>query len=279
MDAPAWLGGISHFVLDLDGVTWIGKRALPGIAELLALIRGSGRGVAFLSNNSTRNRESVVAKFDELGLGAKPGEIYTTNYIAGFFLREWAPDAKVVVIGSEQLADEVRKHGVNVLPWDTDEQADVVLMGLDFDTNYARLRAACLQIERGAALVGTNSDFTYPVDGGFLAPGNGSFVEMVAEVTGAVPKYLGKPEPFLIEALLRDAGVRPDQVLLLGDRLDTDIALARRTGLRSALVRSGVDAGADLEHVGANLQPDLDVKDAYELAALLRKVGFSATND
>jgi len=278
MEAPSWLGGIRYFALDLDGVTWIGKRALPGIAELLALIRGSGVGVAFLSNNSTRNRDGVVAKFEELGLSAKPEEIYTTNYIAGFFLKEWAPDANVVVIGSEQLAEEVRKHGVNVLPWDTDGQADVVLMGLDLDTNYARLRAACLQVERGAALIGTNSDFTYPVDGGFLAPGNGSFVEMVAEVTGAVPKYLGKPEPFLIEILLKDAGTRPDQVLLVGDRLDTDIATAKRTGLRSALVRTGVDANADLAYVAANLQPDINVKDAYELAALLRKAGFSATN-
>jgi HAD superfamily hydrolase (TIGR01450 family) len=226
-------------LLDLDGTLFRGAEPTVGAAETLA---GVNAKVFFITNNASRSAAEVADHLGELGFTAKPGDVVTSAQTAAHVLAsELAPDAAVLVVGTDALAAEVAAVGLQPVRQWSDKPAAVV-QGHSPHTCWADLAEAALAIRGGAVWVATNVDVTLPSERGLL-PGNGSMVAALRAATGAEPKVAGKPEPTLFRDALSSSQFRAP--LVVGDRLDTDIAGAHAAELPSLMVLTGVSTADD----------------------------------
>jgi HAD superfamily hydrolase (TIGR01450 family) len=224
-------------LLDLDGVVYVGRRAVPGAPAALAAARSAGMRLAFVTNNAARPPAVVAAHLRELGVPAADTDVVTSAQAAARLVSQQVPaGAAVLVVGGEGLDVALREHGLRPV-YSAEEKPSAVVQGFHPDVGWRLLTEGTLAVRRGLPWVASNLDRTVPTGRG-LAPGNGLLVAVVAEATGRQPQVAGKPEvPLHREAMLRTAARRP---LVVGDRLDTDIAGARRAGADSLLVLTGV---------------------------------------
>jgi glycerol 3-phosphatase-2 len=229
------------FLFDLDGVLYRGAEPIDGAAETLATLRSLGKGLAFLTNNSSRTPEAIAAHLTGMGIRAAPEEIETSALATATLLRGRAV-ASAYVLGEEGLRTALVAAGLTVV--DTSADAETVVVGWDRGFDYAGLAAASVLIQRGASLVASNADASYPVEDGLVLPGAGAILAAIQTATGVSAEVVGKPNaPIFRAALDRAGGGRP---LVIGDRLDTDIEGARRLGWDSLLVLTGITRRADL---------------------------------
>ena len=240
-----------NLVCDLDGVVYRGHSVLPGSAEALRRVQAAEIPLWFATNNSTRTPEQVRDKIrDVAGVDVPLRSIVTSPQSAACLLT--AETHPAFVFGSEAIGRALEAEGIS-LTRDATEAGSVVV-GMDFDLNYERLAAACGAIRRGARFIATNTDPTYPVDGDLL-PGSGALVAAVAAATGRQPEVAGKPNEAM-RALLRRRGI--DSAWVVGDRLDTDVALAAgEDGWKSILVLTGVTGVGDDTSAADYVVPDL----------------------
>jgi glycerol 3-phosphatase-2 len=230
-------------LFDLDGVLYRGDEPIPGAAETIAALRDSGSRIVFLTNNSSRTPDRVAAKLTGLGIPADPAEV-VTSALATADLLAARGGGTAFVIGGEGIVDALSEAGLGLVDGRPD-RADYVVIGIDDDLTYGRLRDACVLIQRGARLIATNADGSYPAAGGELWPGAGALLAAIVAATGASAEVVGKPYAPLFEAALRRAaGTTP---LVIGDRLDTDVAGANALGWDSLLVLTGVAHRDELE--------------------------------
>ncbi len=223
-------------LLDLDGVLYVGPEAVPHAADAVARARAAGMRAAFVTNNASRRPAAVAEHLTELGIPAHPADVVTSGQAAARWLAaRLAPGARVLVVGTEDLADLLRDHGLQ--PVRTADGADAVVQGLATTTAWTDLAEASVAIRAGALWVAGNADSTYPSPRGPL-PGNGAFVQALITATGRAPVVVGKPEPELHAASVERVGAR--RPLVVGDRLDTDVLGAVRAGADSLLVLTGV---------------------------------------
>ncbi len=256
-------------LFDLDGVLYRGGEAIPGAPETLATLRRSGKSIAFITNNSSRTPEQVAAKLAGLGIPAKPSEVVTSALATADLLASRG-GGSAYVIGGEGVMEALAEAGIEVLDGEP-ERVDLVVVGMDEDLTYAKLRTACGLIRRGAGFVATNVDPTYPAGAGELWPGGGAIVAAVATATEVEAEVAGKPHPPLFRSALRRAGGTTP--LVIGDRLDTDIEGAAALGWDTMLVLTGVTSD---EEVGrSSVQPTYAVPD---VRALLESEGREAQN-
>jgi glycerol 3-phosphatase-2 len=230
------------FLFDLDGVVYRGDEAIDGAPETIGSLRASGARIAFLTNNSSRTPEQFAAKLVRLGIDADPSEVVTSAIATADMLAERG-GGTAYVIGGEGVARALTDAGLDVVDGEP-RSVDLVVIGIDDDLTYARLRTACVLVRRGARLVATNADRTFPANGGELWPGAGALVAAVATATGIDAEVVGKPHAPLFQAALRRAGGTTP--LVIGDRLDTDIAGAAALGWDSLLVLTGVSTEEEL---------------------------------
>lgn len=235
-------------LLDLDGVLYRGDEAVPGAPEAMASIRARGTSVVFITNNSSRTPEQVAAKLEALEITAAPSEI-VTSALATADLLAGRGGGSAFVIGQAGVRWALEGAGIRVADGEPD-RTDYVVVGFDASADYAKLKHASLLVQRGAALVATNLDGSFPSSDG-LWPGAGALLAVVTTTTGATAEVVGKPYPPLFETARRRAG--GGIPLVVGDRLDTDIAGAAALGWDSLLVLSGVSTRADLE--GSQVRP------------------------
>jgi glycerol-1-phosphatase len=241
------------FLFDLDGVLYRGDEAIPSAAEAIAAIRTAGKGVAFVTNNASATPGAVVERLERVGIGAQASEVETSALTTASLLARRGT-RHVVVIGEAGLLEALAGAGMRVthasdLADGADDApvaeavvAEAVVVGLDRTADYAALRAACLQVDAGAALVATNPDTSFPAPGGHRWPGAGALLAAIQATTGVAGEVVGKPNaPIFEAALARAGGGRP---LMVGDRLDTDIEGAARLGWDSLLVLTGIDGRA-----------------------------------
>jgi HAD superfamily hydrolase (TIGR01457 family) len=230
------------FLLDLDGTLYLGEEALPNAVEAVAKLRDLGKAVVFMTNNSARTGQDVAEKLRGLGFAADPGEVVTSASVTASMLAGRGTRSAFVV-GGRGIRDALSEVGVEVLTGEP-ARADCVVIGLDTEVDYSMLRTACLLVEKGAALVGTNRDAAFPTPTGSW-PGAGALLAVVVTTTGVEPEVAGKPEaPIFLASLDRAGGGIP---LVVGDRLDTDIQGAGRLGWDSLLVLTGIADRASLE--------------------------------
>ena len=230
-------------LLDLDGVVYVGPRAVPGAPEALAKAAGTGMRLAFVTNNASRTPAAIAAQLDGFGVPAAATDIITSAQAAATLLASrLAPGSAVLVIGSTALRIAVRERGLRPVSTALDRPAAVV-QGYAPGVGYAQLLEGGLAVRAGAWFVASNADATLPTTRG-IQPGNGSLCQVIAYATGQQPAVAGKPEPPLhAEAVARTGARRP---LVVGDRLDTDIEGAVRAGAASLLVLTGISHPADV---------------------------------
>lgn len=251
-------------LVDLDGVVYAGERVLPGAAEFFATLQRLGVAYAFLTNNTTRTPEHYAARLGEMGIAARREQIVTAAEAAAGVIARERPGARVYVIGEEGLRSAFERRGFVV----TAEAPDYVVVGLDRSFDYEKLRLGTAAIRRGAQFVAANADSLLPTADDFI-PGAGAMVAALAAATGVTPRVIGKPKPDMLLLALEPLGVPPSAALMIGDRLDTDIAAGRAAGMYTALVLSGVARVEDL--ATATLQPDLVAEHLGALAAMFAR--------
>ncbi|EOD67835.1 HAD-IIA family hydrolase [Amycolatopsis vancoresmycina] len=235
--SDALLAAYDAVLFDLDGTVYHGTRVIPGAPETVRAAREHGTPVRFVTNNASKAPDEVVAHLTGLGMPAAAGEVHTSAQAGVQLLKERLdPGAEVLVVGTESLADEVTQAGLNPVR-ENAPSVQAVVQGHSPDNNWAALAEACLAIRAGALWVACNVDATLPSERGLL-PGNGSMVAALRTATDVEPLVAGKPQPLLFETAARSAGA--DRPLVVGDRLDTDIAGAVAAGLDSLVVLSGV---------------------------------------
>ena len=249
-------------LLDLDGTIFAGDRLIPGAVEGIA-----DRGRVFVTNNASRSPEEVVAHLGSLGISAVSSEVLTSAQAAATLAAETMAKERpgegpliALVVGSQSLRDLTLEAGFELTD-SADDAPDVVLQGHSPENNWARLSEATLAITRGARYIASNLDTTLPSSRGFLV-GNGSMVAAVVSATGVQPLSAGKPQPAMFHVSAREAG--SSAPLVVGDRLDTDIAGGRAAEMDTLMVLTGVSTHWDVIHTGhrpthirANLSEEL----------------------
>lgn len=233
-------------MLDLDGVVYVGDHAVAGVPETLELVRASGMRCAFITNNASRTPRTVAQHLRDLDVPATDADVVTSSQAAARLLSDRLPaSTPVAVLGSEALADEVRLAGLAPVAVDA-AQAQALVSGYGPNVLWKDVMRAAVRVRDGLWWVASNTDSSIPTSYG-TAPGHGVLVETVSRFAGVTPVVAGKPErPLLDETIRRMGGKRP---LMVGDRLDTDIAGAINVGIDSLLVLTGVTGLPEL--VGA----------------------------
>lgn len=235
--SQALSSGYDVAMLDLDGVVYIGREAVPGAAHHLQEARAAGMRLAFVTNNASRSPDTVASHLRDLGVQADADDVVTSAQAAARVLVErLGPGARVITLGAPGLAEALEAADLVVTDVEDDDAAALVT-GYGPDVLWRDIMRAAVLVRDGLWWVASNADLTIPTPYG-TAPGHGVLVEMLRRFTQVEPVVAGKPQrPLLDETVRRVGGRRP---LMVGDRLDTDIEGARRAGLDSLLVMTGV---------------------------------------
>jgi glycerol 3-phosphatase-2 len=256
------IGGHDVVLFDLDGVVFTGSVAVPHAVATIEALRERGVRCGFITNNAQRTPQQVADHLAQFGLAVDVADIVTSPMVAAEVLQTMIPaGSPVLVVGGAGVRDAVTDAGFRVVESADDEPAAVV-QGIAPTICWPHLAEACYAIAAGARWIATNPDPSLPTERGF-APGNGAMVAAVAMAVGRGPDIVaGKPEPALFHAAARRLAAR--NPLMVGDRLDTDVAGGQGAGIRSALVLTGVT-----KQVGPDdPQPDLVLRDLRDLLAL-----------
>ncbi|MCG5215090.1 HAD-IIA family hydrolase [Streptosporangium sp. KLBMP 9127] len=230
-------------LLDLDGVVYLGRNAVPGAAEALETAQAAGVRLAYVTNNASRTPSAIAEHLTALGVPAKAQDVVTSAQAAARLIAERVPaGSPVLVVGGMGLRQAVRAHGLRPVTAAAEEPVAVV-QGIAPDLSYGLLSEGALAVRRGALYVAANGDATMPTARGEI-PGNGAMVRVIVAATGVEPVVAGKPEPPLHrESMLRTGARHP---LVVGDRLDTDVEGATNAGVDSLLVFTGVATPIDV---------------------------------
>lgn len=260
---------------DLDGVVYAGQGALQDAVESLNRAMAQGLRVGFVTNNASRRTEAVADHLRGLGLQVGPAHVFGSAAAAARLARDnaagWeglnAPHAgrlTAMVVGSDALREQVTGAGFTVMAVSEDANPDYVIQGFDPGLAWADLAAAAYAIQRGARWVASNTDSTIPRAPG-IAPGNGSLVAAVRRAVDVDPLVAGKPQPTLM--LLAAQELRCARPLMIGDRLDTDIAGGIAAGMDTALVLTGIDSRDSAERAGPRERPTYIINTLADLFA------------
>jgi len=244
------------YVFDLDGTLYLGDHLLPGAAETVASVRDSGARVAFLTNKPLETPAAYAAKLTDLGIPATAREVVSSTDALLRYLDRHARGARILPITEPLLVGMLRDHGFATLDPVTDDPttADLVVVSWDRTFDYAKLLAAFRAVRAGARIVATNPDPFCPTPDGDL-PDCAAMLAAIEASTGArAEAIVGKPSPHMAETLLDRLELAPDETILVGDRLLTDVRMAHEAGMSSALVLTGATTADDLD--GAAVIPD-----------------------
>ena len=234
-----------HVLLDLDGCVWVGDHPTPGAVAAITALRAAGKGVAFVTNDSQLLTEDYVRKLWRLGFQASVEEVVTVGGALQFVLAERFAGRAAVVIGSPALHRHVEAAGLRIVNGTAfASRADVVVVAFHRKFHYDELREATQAALRGAFLIGSNRDATFPQPDG-LWPGSGAVIAAVETACGRAVATVGKPEPALVQTALDRLG--PGRALMIGDRVDADLGAAHAAGIDGAIVLTGASDRAIAE--------------------------------
>lgn len=248
---------LEAFLLDMDGVIYVGESPLEGSKKAIKSLRGKEKKLAFLTNNSSQTREDYKQKLSGLGLDVDKLEIMTSAHATTLYLSEQAEGGTVYVLGEEGLKIELRNAGFEVLSGERAEEASFVVAGMDRNLTYDKIWNGLSALLSGAEFIATNPDPTYPTEKG-LAPGAGASIGALSASAERDPSMIiGKPFPYMIDASLDMLDVSPEETAIVGDRIDMDIQAGKKAGLTTILVLTGVDSEEDVDAVaGTEKAPD-----------------------
>jgi phosphoglycolate/pyridoxal phosphate phosphatase family enzyme len=252
------------YAFDLDGTVYLGNAALPGAIETIERIRQAGRPVVFVTNNPLHSAEDYAGKLRSFGVSATTADVVTATHALVSYLRSACPQARLLVVGETPLLDTLSTAGfaLTVEP----SAADVVVVSFDRTFDYAKLLAAYRAVRLfGARLVATNPDPYCPTPDGGL-PDCAAMLAAVQACTGAVAEaVVGKPSRYMAAAVLDRLGVPAVDAAMVGDRLSTDMVMARSAGMVAVLVLTGATRPSDLAAAEASVLPDYVIQTLPQL--------------
>ncbi|WP_324735265.1 HAD-IIA family hydrolase [Thermococcus sp. SY098] len=256
-------------IFDMDGVIYRGNTPIEGAKEVIDYLKSRNVPFVFLTNNSTKNAEMYREKLLNLGIDVEEDRIITSGYATARYLQKHFKRGKVFVIGGKGLVEEIKNISWEIMSVEEAKERwreiDYVVVGLDTKLTYEKLKYGTLAIRNGSKFIGTNPDTTYPGEEGIL-PGAGSILAALKASTDVEPLVIGKPNEPVFEVVKEK--LTADEIWVVGDRLDTDIAFAKRIGAKAIMVLTGVNTLKDIEK--SEIKPDLVLPSIKELLEYLK---------
>ncbi len=255
---------VRHVVLDMDGTLYKGTRLFPQTVPFLHTLRNLGVGRTFLTNNTSRSKVEYVAKLQQMGIDAQTEDIYTPAESVLVYLRHQLPNVRrIAILGTPGLVQEFAEAGF-IVDWDAPE---VVVVGFDTTLEYERLCRAAYWISRGLPFLATHPDLVCPTDQPTVLVDCGAICACLTAATGREPIVFGKPNASILHDLRDRLRLRSEEMLMVGDRIYTDMKMAHAAGVPAALVLTGE---AQMEQVDSlAVKPDFIVDDVGRLGEML----------
>ncbi|MDN5277190.1 MAG: hypothetical protein PWR01_1155 [Clostridiales bacterium] len=247
-----------YFILDMDGTFYLGDRLLDGSLDFLERVERAGKSYLFFTNNSSKNALVYQQKLAKMGCKVEQSRIVTSGMVTVEYLKNNYQNCSVFLLGTPMLYDDFKKRGVRLV----EDKPDVVVVGFDTTITYDKLCRACKFIREGAPFIATHLDLNCPTEDGFI-PDCGAICAFITASTGVKPKYLGKPFKETLEYLLKYLGCSKEDIVFIGDRLYTDIAIGFYHGVTSVLVLTGETKREDSGK--SDVKPDLVVERLADL--------------
>lgn len=274
------LSRIRHIALDMDGTIYMGSNLFPYTPGFLSDMEKAGVGYSFLTNNPTKSVADYLLKLEKMGINAGEDNMYTTSLAAIDYIKEKYPDARrLYMLGTPSMASQFEKAGFESCADDPDDVPDVLVVAFDTTLTYPRLCRAAWWASRGIPYVATNPDKVCPTDQRTVLVDCGSLQRCIEHATGRKPDIvLGKPDPTMLDGIMHRHGLKPEEIIMTGDRIYTDTAMAHNAGAVGVLVLSGETTIATALQVADNAKtdpnpeffpPDLIVRDIRELGDLI----------
>jgi len=249
---------VAGVMLDMDGTVYRGDEPLEGAARFVARLREAGIPYVFITNNSSHTRGFYHRRLSNMGFDVSEEEIITSATAAARYLREFRPRARVFLLASPEVKEEIVSYGVDV----TDDGPDTVLLTFDRTICYERINRAYHLIAEGADLIATHPDDLCPTED-FYDVDIGPFIRLFESLTGKKAIVIGKPNRLMLEMAAKVMKADPSGTIMIGDRLYTDIRMARDAGIRSVLVLTGETSEKDLD--ASEVKPDHVVPSVAEI--------------
>ncbi|MBM7621831.1 4-nitrophenyl phosphatase [Bacillus tianshenii] len=230
------------YLIDLDGTMYRGKEKIEEASDFVQHLYDKKIPYLFVTNNSSRTPQQVAQKLRDFGIPTLDEQVFTTSNATANYIFEYKADAKIYVIGEEGIRTALTEKGFELV----EENADVVVTGIDRSISYEKLALGAINIRNGARFISTNGDIAIPTERGLL-PGNGSLTSVLTVSTETQPTFIGKPEKVIMEQALKVLGIAPEETLMVGDNYHTDIKAGMNAGMDTLLVHTGVTTKAHLE--------------------------------
>jgi 4-nitrophenyl phosphatase len=253
-------------IIDMDGVIWRGSTILPYVHEFFQTLRGHDIRFVLATNNATASPTAIQEHLASTGIEIRVDEILTSAMATAHYLsEELDPATKVLAIGAHGLISALEDRGIELT--DSADSATAVVVGMDRQLCWSQMAEACLALNAGASFIGTNPDVSFPTERGQV-PGNGATLAALKAASGREPLVIGKPEPHLYRQAMDQLQVSAEGILVVGDRLETDILGGIRLGVPTLLLLTGVTGRAEAE--ASQIQPDYIAADLSKVIAWLQ---------
>ncbi len=269
MGAARPLSSIKGLLLDMDGVVYRGNTPTPGAAQFFQFLRSKAIKFGLITNNSQRTSVQYAEKLKGMGITVEEAAILPAGQATAHLLGQTArPGARLYVIGHDGLTKPLEQAGFVL----SDDHPEYVVVGLDMNFSYDKLRIACQSIRAGARFIAANTDATLPTENTLL-PGSGALVAAIETCSGVKPVLVGKPETTMLRMALDRIGVQPHEAAIVGDRLETDVLAGERAGITTILVLTGVSSAEDVKRSVA--KPDYVFENLIQLRTALEQASRS----
>src|SRR5512145_1895415 len=229
-------------LMDMDGVLIRGSYVIPGAVEFIERLKRENIPFMVLTNNSRFTPRDLHARFASIGLDIPEKNIFTSALATARFLDTQRPQATAYVIGEAGLTTALHQIGYVM----TDHNPEYVVLGETLSYSYSQITRASQLIMAGARFIATNPDVNGPTDQG-IVPACGAVAALITEATGVKAYFVGKPNPLMMRAALRQIGAHSDETVMIGDRMDTDMVAGIESGLQTILVLTGVTASNEVD--------------------------------
>jgi 4-nitrophenyl phosphatase len=250
----------NYFILDMDGTFYLGNRLLEGSLEFLEKVKAAGKEILFFTNNSSKSRQVYLGKLADMNCPIEEKQLLTSGMVTIHHIRNTWHNPKVYLLGTPALEEDFENNGIVL----TDNHPDAVVVGFDTTLTYEKLEKACTLIRNQVPFLATHPDYNCPTEYGPV-PDCGSICAFITRSTGILPKYFGKPQKETMDYITDYLDCTKEELVFVGDRLYTDIAIGAKHGAVTALVLTGETKMEDLAH--SDVQPDIIVERLIDLAA------------
>lgn len=269
---------IGALIIDMDGVLWHGNQAIDGLKDFFQVLREQALPFVLATNNASHTNQQYIDKLARMDVTVSASEILTSGMATALYLAQQKDPNKtrIFVLGEAGAIEPLLEQGftlTNLYQLNSEKTpgqgADIVVCGKDESINWDKLSTATLNLRAGAEFIATNGDTTLPTERG-LIQGNGAILAALQAATGHTPQIIGKPEPIIYQQALSLLGSNLENTIAIGDRLDTDILGAVRTGIRSLMVLTGASTREEIENI--DYAPTWVMQDLRAVTTALRSL-------